>query len=65
MDLFRHTFATSFIMSGGDVSVLRVLLGHADIAITQKYLHLAAQFTISRMDIYQLDPVFISGNETP
>ena len=56
--LLRHTFATSFIMGGGDVSVLRVLLGHEDFVITQRYLHLAAQFTIAKTDIYKLDSVY-------
>ena len=56
--VLRHTFATSFIMYGGDVSVLRVLLGHSDIKVTQRYLHLASQFTAARADVYRLDPVF-------
>ena len=63
--ILRHTFATSFIMSGGDISVLKVLLGHSDILITQRYLHLAAQFSISRLDIYQLDPIFYTGRRHP
>ena len=56
--ILRHTFATSFIMSGGDVSVLKVLLGHSDIKVTQKYLHLATQYTITKLDIYPLDVIF-------
>ena len=56
--VLRHTFATSFIMYGGDVSVLRVLLGHSDIKVTQRYPRLASQFTAARADVYRLDPVF-------
>lgn len=41
--LLRHTFATNYILYGGDVEELRILLGHTSITMTQKYVHLAAQ----------------------
>lgn len=41
--LLRHTFATNFIYDGGNIEVLRVLMGHSSINITQIYIHLAAQ----------------------
>lgn len=41
--LLRHTFATNYIYNGGNLEVLRVLLGHSSISITQIYIHLAAQ----------------------
>ena len=41
--LLRHTFATNFIYDGGNLEVLRVLMGHSSINITQIYIHLAAQ----------------------
>lgn len=41
--LLRHTFATNYILYGGDVEELRILLGHSSIVMTQKYVHLAAQ----------------------
>lgn len=44
--LLRHTFATNYILNGGNLEVLRVLLGHGSIAITQIYLHLATQMQI-------------------
>ena len=45
--LFRHTFATNFLVNGlGDVYELSRLLGHADIRITEKYLQLASYYTI-------------------
>lgn len=41
--LLRHTFATNYIYNGGNLEVLRVLLGHSTISITQIYIHLATQ----------------------
>lgn len=59
--LLRHTFATSYIAGGGNLEFLRLLLGHASYNITQRYLHLAAQCTISDIDIYKLDSVFFKN----
>lgn len=56
--LLRHTFATSYIMGGGNLETLRILLGHFDYSVTRKYLHLASQYQILGADIYPLDPVF-------
>lgn len=39
----RHTFATRAIMNGVDVATLAQLLGHASIATTNRYVHLAAK----------------------
>ena len=44
--LLRHTFATNYILNGGNLEVLRVLMGHSSISITQIYLHLATQMQI-------------------
>ncbi|CDC81794.1 site-specific recombinase XerD [Clostridium sp. CAG:964] len=41
--LLRHIFATNFVYNGGNLEVLRVLMGHSTINITQIYIHLAAQ----------------------
>jgi len=45
--LFRHTFATNFLVYGiGDVYELSRLLGHSDLKITEMYLQLASYYTI-------------------
>ncbi len=37
----RHTFASHAVMSGLDLYTVGRLLGHADIAFTERYAHLA------------------------
>lgn len=44
--LLRHTFATNYLLNGGNLEALRLLLGHSDIQTTQKYLHLAEYMKI-------------------
>ena len=58
--LCRHTFATSYIKGGGNIEMLRLLLGHTDYKVTRVYLHLAQQSSLLHEDIYQLDPVFFN-----
>lgn len=37
--VLRHTFASHFMMNGGNVLVLKEILGHADIKMTMIYAH--------------------------
>lgn len=37
----RHTFASHFIMSGGDLYTLKEILRHKTILMTQRYAHLS------------------------
>lgn len=39
--ILRHTFASHFIMNGGNIVVLQKLLGHHSLAMTMRYAHLA------------------------
>lgn len=39
--LFRHSFAVRYLMAGGDLMTLKLILGHTTLAVTQMYLHLA------------------------
>jgi len=40
---FRHTFASHFMMNGGNIFDLQKLLGHKDIASTMVYAHLSPE----------------------
>lgn len=59
--LLRHTFATSYILGGGNMEFLRMMLGHSDYETTKIYLHLAQQAKMLHADIYRLDPVFFKS----
>ena len=63
--LLRHTFATSYMMGGGNLESLRILLGHYDYSVTRIYLHLANQFFVMDSDIYRLDPVLFRTSYQP
>lgn len=52
--LLRHTFATSYILCGGDLETLRMYLGHSNIGTTQNYLHIADIAKFNK-DVYKLD----------
>lgn len=56
--LLRHTFATSYMMMGGDIESLRLLLGHEDLKTTEIYLHLANKYLLTKADVYQLDSLY-------
>lgn len=59
--LLRHTFATSFILGGGDMESLRIYLGHSSYEVTQNYLHLANRYSRMCSDIYKLDKIFFKS----
>ncbi len=44
----RHTFATYFIIYGGDPLSLKIILGHTTLYMTEVYVHIAQQIAIAR-----------------
>jgi hypothetical protein len=46
----RHTFASHFMMRGGNLAELRDLLGHADIKMTTRYAHLSPSHLRAAVD---------------
>lgn len=44
----RHTFATLFLVNGGDPVHLQLILGHTTLYMTEHYLHLANQMTLQK-----------------
>ena len=46
----RHSFASHFIMAGGNILTLQKILGHSDVKVTLVYAHLAPDFLGDEMD---------------
>jgi integrase len=41
--VLRHTFASHFIMGGGNILTLQRILGHSSVKVTMRYAHLAPE----------------------
>lgn len=39
--LFRHTWAVNYLIAGGDLMTLKMMLGHSRLEVTEVYLHLS------------------------
>lgn len=48
----RHTFATLFLVNGGDPVHLQIILGHETLYMTEQYLHIANQMTMPEKKKY-------------
>lgn len=46
----RHTFASHFVMAGGNLLSLQQILGHSDVKMTMLYAHLAPEFLGAELD---------------
>ncbi|HCP8724222.1 TPA: tyrosine-type recombinase/integrase, partial [Escherichia coli] len=46
----RHTFATHFMMKGGNIIALQRILGHADISQTMTYAHFAPDYLLDAVN---------------
>ena len=51
----RHTFATNFIICGGNVIHLQKILGHSKIEMTMIYVHIVDQIT--NIEIHNMDSI--------
>lgn len=51
----RHTFASHFMMRGGNLYDLQKLMGHSNIRTTERYAHLSPQSLVARTELVAID----------
>jgi integrase len=59
--VLRHTFASHFMMNGGNILTLQRILGHSSLAMTMKYAHLAPEHL---QEALRLNPLARLENES-
>lgn len=52
--ILRHTFASHYMMQGGNILTLQRILGHGDIKMTMRYSHLAPDHFVSALTLSPL-----------
>jgi site-specific recombinase XerD len=51
----RHTFASNFVIKGGNLLSLQKILGHSTISMTLRYAHLAPDFMASEIEVLDFE----------
>ena len=57
--VLRHTFASHFVIRGGNILTLQKILGHSSLAMTMRYSHLSPDHL---QDALRLNPLFDSSS---
>lgn len=52
--ILRHTFASHFVMKGGNIVALQKILGHSSLNITMRYSHLAPDYLLQAVELNPL-----------
>jgi integrase len=58
--VLRHTFASHFMMRGGNILTLNKILGHASLTMTMRYAHLAPEHLQDAIKLNPLAPATTS-----
>ncbi|ECR7999953.1 tyrosine-type recombinase/integrase [Salmonella enterica] len=56
--VLRHTFASHFMMNGGNILVLQQILGHSTILMTMRYAHFAPDHLEAAVTLNPLDRIY-------
>lgn len=58
--ILRHTFATKYLMNGGDIFSLQLILGHTSLEMVRKYSHLASTYVMNNHKKFSpLDNIYV------
>ncbi|MDP8173649.1 tyrosine-type recombinase/integrase [Pasteurella skyensis] len=52
--VLRHSFASHFMMNGGNILVLKEILGHSDIKMTMRYAHFSPSYLETAVELNPL-----------
>lgn len=63
--VLRHTFASHFMMAGGNILTLQKILGHQSLAMTMRYAHLAPDHLKEAKEFNPLALVKAKTNQAP
>ncbi|UJD79849.1 tyrosine-type recombinase/integrase [Serratia rubidaea] len=55
--VLRHTFASHFMMRGGNILVLQQILGHSSITMTMRYAHFAPEHLDAAVSLNPFDSI--------
>ena len=61
--VLRHTFASHFMMRGGNILVLQQILGHSTILMTMRYAHFAPDHLDAAIALNPFDSLKVGGPE--
>ncbi len=53
----RHTFASHFMMKGGNLYDLQKLMGHSGITTTERYAHLSTESVVAKNELVAIDGI--------
>lgn len=59
--ILRHTFASHYMMGGGDILTLQRILGHSSITMTMRYAHLSPEHLESAIRLSPLTQIRFFG----
>ena len=63
--LMRHTYATRFLMNGGNILLLQQNLGHSSLKMVRRYLHIASRMAAQiSLDFSPLNQVGMVGTRS-